>query len=59
MDSNVTEITVDEYQWALATLEKSFLEGIEVLNLLKSARIVDNCGTTETKQMRTNKKRGS
>jgi hypothetical protein len=47
--TNVTEITVDEYQWALAALEKSFLEGIEVLNLLKSTRIVDNCVTTETK----------
>jgi hypothetical protein len=48
MDSHVTEVTVNEYQLVLATLKKSFLEGIEVLNLLQNIRIIDNCETTET-----------
>jgi hypothetical protein len=47
MSSNVTEIPVDEYQQALATLKKSFLKGMEVLNILENTRIVYNCETTE------------
>jgi hypothetical protein len=48
MDSDVTEITVDEYQRILAALKKSFLEGVEILNILQNVRIADNCETTET-----------
>jgi hypothetical protein len=47
MSSNVTEIPVDEYKRVLGTLKKNFLEGMEVLNILENAWIVDNRETTE------------
>jgi hypothetical protein len=49
MDSNVTEMAIDEYQQALAALKKNFLECMEILNILENTWIAYNRETKETK----------